>query len=254
MKKILTALAVLAMSASADFARVEIGAGLWSQTPSGTLLYTDNGATGKNTSSEKEENLGYAWLLIKHPVPIIPNLRVEYASIKSQGVVSGEFKNFEIPLGETTTTSLEITEYDIIPYYNILDNTFWVTIDLGIDIKVMDISYNVNAYSPIPILTDGFEGYTSTNSFVLPLVYVRSRVQIPLTNLGFEVDVKYVTYDSNTMYDIRAKIDYTLEITPIIQPGIEVGYRVQNLETNEAEDAKIDMSFAGLYAGIMLRF
>ncbi len=245
----LTCIAILTSTANADFVKVETGAGAWMQTPSGEITYTDGGATGRDTSLEEDETQGYVWLLVKHPVPIIPNLKLEYVGVKSNGVVSGEFKNFEISAGDTTTTSLEITEYDIIPYYNIFDNTFWLTIDLGIDIKVMDISYSVDA---LPISLPN--GYSETTSFILPLMYVRSRVEIPFTEIGFEADVKYFSYNSNTMYDVRAKVDYTFDSFMIIQPALEVGYRVQKIQTDEAQDAKIDIEFAGVYVGMMLRF
>ena len=250
MKKILTTVtcaAILAATASADIARVEIGAGAWAQTPSGEITYTDGGATGRDTANETDETQGYVWMLIKHPVPIVPNIRAEYAGVKSEGTVSGEFKTYT--LNSVSKSTLEITQYEVIPYYNILDNTFWMTVDLGIDIKMMDVSYNVDA-----LAVDLPSGYEDTSSIVLPLGYLRARVQVPSTELGVEADVKYVSYDDNTMYDVRVKVDYTFDITPVIQPGIEIGYRMQKIETDETADANINLEFSGVYAGVMLRF
>ena len=252
MKNFLTTLmcaVILTSTISADMLKVEIGAGAWMQIPSGEITYTQNGATGRDTSLEEDETMGYVWMLVKHPLPIIPNVRIEYVEVKSDGVVSGEFKNFKIPVGEITTTTLDITEYDIIPYYNILDNTFWTTIDLGIDIKVIDVSYKVDQ-----LLIALPEGYSDTTSVILPLLYLRTRVEIPLTEIGLEADVKYMEYDSNTMYDVRVKVDYTFDSMPIIQPAVEVGYRVQKIQTDDSQDAKIDMEFSGVYAGMILRF
>ena len=251
MKKLLATVAItasFATLANADFARVEMGAGAWMQTPSGKITYDVNGANGSNTSDETEETTGYAWLLVKHPIPIIPNLRVEYAQLKDSGVASGTFKNFTASGG---ATSLEMTQFDIIPYYNILDNTFWMTIDLGLDIKVMDSKFTANGVT-IPGSTN--TSYEDTVTTALPLLYARTRVEVPFTGIGFEADVKYVSYDSNTVYDARAKIDYTLGFIPVIQPALEVGYRVQHIETNGDTEAAINMDFAGVYAGLMLRF
>jgi len=250
MKKVLTSLVCLAAAAtiaSADFARVELGAGMWNQTPKGSISYTDSGATGSDTSDEKEQQQAYIWLLVKHPIPILPNLRLEYAGITTNGVASGKFKEWEVPTGTSTKTTLEMTQYDVIPYYNILDNTFWMTLDLGLDLKIMNTTYKAN-----PIT--GFVGYNDTTSVVMPLLYVRTRVEIPVTNIGLEADVKYISFDSNTMYDARVKVDYTLGFIPIIQPALEVGYRVQKIETDGGEDAKVDLEFSGVYAGLMLRF
>jgi len=251
MKKLLTTVAMaasFATVASADFARVEMGVGAWVQAPSGKITYDVNGANGSNTSNEKEETTGYAWLLVKHPLPIIPNLRVEYAQIKDTGVATGTFKNFVASGG---ATSLDITQFDIIPYYNILDNTFWMTIDLGLDIKVMNSKFTADGVTISGVPTASYE---DTTTIALPLLYARGRVEIPFTGIGVEADVKYVSYDSNTVYDARAKVDYTLGFIPVIQPAIEIGYRVQHIETNGDTEAAINMDFKGVYAGLMLRF
>lgn len=250
MKKILYTLtcgAVLASSAIADFTRVEMGAGAWMQTPKGNATYTDGGANGLYTSSEDRETSPYVWMLIKHPVPVLPNIRLEYVNIEDKGRASGEFKDFIIT-SASTTLSYDMKQYDIIPYYNILDNTSWITLDLGLDIKIVDISYDAAPSAP-------FTGYSDSATFPLPLLYARGRVQIPSSDLALEADIKYITTGNSTVYDVRAKIDYTLNFIPLIQPALEVGYRVQKIDIDEDEvDAKLDIDFSGVYAGLMVRF
>jgi len=257
MKKIIAALTcttMLATSALADFARVEMGAGMWAQTPSGEMSYSDgSGATGVYSSEKKVGNNAYAWMLVKHPIPILPNIRLEYSSVKDSGIISGKFKDFNATAG--TTGTIEITEYDVIPYYNILDNTFWMTVDLGVDIKLLQTNYKAN--SVVLDSTLSTENYDDTLSLVLPLAYVRARVEIPGTNIGLEADGKYISYDGSTIYDARAKIDYTFDFVPVIQPAIEVGYRVQKFDLKYEDGAdvtKLNIDFSGIYAGIMLRF
>jgi outer membrane protein len=247
MKKTLTALtcvAFLALTASADIARVEMGVGAWAQTPSGELRYTASGITATDLSDETQEAQPYVWVLVKHPVPVVPNLRLEYVSLKNTGIASGSFKEFTATGGKT---SLEMTQIDVIPYYNILDNTFWTTIDVGIDFKVIEMTYDA-------VTTTG--AYSDSLSIVIPLAYARGRVQIPTTNIGFEADVKYVSYDTSYMYDARAKVDYTFDVFPIVQPAIEIGYRVQKIkiEDDNIGNSYIDLEYSGFYAGLMLRF
>ena len=250
MKKILTTMAVAAMlatTASADFGRVEMGIGSWQQTPSGAITYTDTGVGFEDKSNENSQSEGYAWLLIKHPVPILPNLRLEYVNAVNEGtynVITGT------PVGGITTgtpSELEMTQIDVIPYYNILDNTAWITLDLGLDIKVIDISYSANGVDIIEALN------VDIASIVVPLGYVRARVEIPATNFGFEADVKYITYDSNTVSDIRVKADYTFDFIPVVQPAIEIGYRIQTFDIEDS-GLKLDTEYKGVYAGLMVRF
>jgi outer membrane protein len=250
MKKVfysLTCGALLASSVMADFTKVEMGVGAWMQTPKGDASYTDGGADGSYTSSEKDSTETYVWALIKHPVPVLPNLRLEYVTLEDSGIASGTFKDFDITAA-STTLSYDMKQYDIIPYYNILDNTAWITLDLGLDIKIIDASYTAAASAP-------FTGYSDSVTFAVPLLYVRTRVEIPSTNIGLEADVKYVTTGDSTVYDVRAKVDYTLDFVPVIQPALEVGYRVQKIDIDESGvDAKLDIDFSGIYAGLMLRF
>lgn len=259
MKKILTslaAIATLASTLSADFTRVEMGAGSWAQTPTGTAARKDSdGALNLNgtyTSAEESSSEVYAWLMIKHPVPILPNVRLEYVTLTDSGTTTGKIDNVQLPTGGAPTT-FDVTQFDIVPYYNILDNTFWTTIDLGLDIKVIQTDSAVGAVSSGVIGVPDFTGYTSSDTTVVPLLYVRARVEIPATNIGFESDVKAITDGTNTVYDVRAKVDYTLDFIPVVKPALEVGYRVQQITVDDG-DTQIDLNYSGVYAGLMLRF
>jgi len=250
MKKILSTFALSAMMAtisSADFIRIEMGAGAWQQTPSGYAERADGDGLinldGTYLSAEKESTETYAWLLLKHPLPIIPNVRLEYVSLTDEGMTTGKVGGIQIPGWAPTT--VDIKEYDVIPYYNLLDNTFWMTIDLGLDVKIIDSTSTV---SPIP----NFSGYSSSDTTIVPLLYLRTRVEIPTTDIGLEADVKAITDGTDTMYDFRAKVDYTFDLD-ILQPGVEVGYRMQKIKTDDGS-TQIDLDYSGVYAGIMLRF
>jgi len=251
MKKLLTTLAcvaTLASTLSADFGRLEMGGGLWKQTPNGTITYSDGTLSGTYTSNEKEQDNKYIWMLIKHPIPVLPNIRLEYTDISDEGVVEGSLRDFPSIAPTNTPATLELTEYDAALYYNILDNTMWTTLDLGLDVKMINATYNAAA-------NGAFEGYEGTESIVLPLGYARVRFEVPSTGLALEGDIKYVTYNGSTVSDVKVKVDYTLDLDMFINPGIEVGYRIQKFDLTSEDDAtKIKMDFSGLYAGIMLRF
>ncbi len=259
MKNILTTLACVTMLssvASADAMKIEAGAGVWQQTSEGDASYTNllAGMYGYNKVSEKENNKGYMWMLIKHPIPIVPNLRVEYTSLESAGVATGEFKKYGITAGTQASTLLKMEQYDIIPYYNIIDNLGWTTVDVGLDLKVVDVCYKAdNVYlTGIPGVTTT---YKDSDTAVIPLLYVRARVEFPSTGLAIEGDTKYIGYDKTHVVDTRAKIDYTFDIGLPVKPAIEVGYRIQSYKLDEDdEEAKLDLTFSGFYAGIMIRY
>lgn len=255
MKKLVSLLAstaIFASLASADLSRVEMGGGIWDNKPSGGITYDDgSGAQGSYTSSEKSNSSAYAWLLVKHPIPILPNLRLEYTTLKDEGVADGSFEDFTI--GGIANGTIEMTQYDAVLYYNILDNTAWITLDLGLDVKFIDLDFT--ATGNLTVNGNPVGSYSVNETMPLPMGYVRARVEIPGTDIGIEADGKYVTYDGSTVSDYRVKADYTLGFIPVVQPAVEVGYRVQKfeLEYNE-EQTKLNLDFSGVYAGIMLRF
>jgi len=257
MKKILTTVALatlLGSTLSADMGRLEMGVGSWQETPSGDMSYTAYGFGGKDTSKEVQDNEAYVWMLIKHPIPIIPNLRVEYSNIKNQGTATGTFENFSVFPGTTSNTTLELTEFDIVPYYNILDNTSWITLDVGIDFKVIQSTYEADNVQLFGFINTPMK-YTDEETVVVPLGYVRGRVEIPMTGLGIESDVKYITYDGSTIYDIRAKVDYTFDTGLPLDIGFEVGYRIKNMQLDDtAGGLETDLDFRGVYGGVMFRY
>jgi len=261
MKKILTSLvatALLTLTANADLTRLEMGAGMWQQTPTGSVHASTTeesdllNLSGDYNSLEKDSNEMYLWMLIKHPIPILPNLRLEYVSTSDEGTTDGDV-NGQPTNSNASPTTIDMHQFDIIPYYNILDNTAWITLDIGVDIKVVKSDAYVSDLAP----TSGFldTSYTSNETIVLPLLYLRTRLEIPATNIGLEADVKYITYDGSTVYDVRAKVDYTLDFFPVVQPAIEVGYRTQKIDLEEVDtENTLNFEFSGVYAGVMVRF
>jgi len=254
MKKLLTTLvfgAIATTTLSADFGRVEMGGGLWQNKPSGSLNYVDatTSVKGNYTSNETKYDSAYAWLLIKHPIPIIPNVRLEYAAIQDEGTADGTYKDFAIT--GVADGTIKMKQYDAVLYYNLLDNTAWTTLDIGVDVKFMDTDFTaVGTIDGIPNTT-----YSVNQTLALPMAYARARIEIPGTDIGLEADGKYITYQGSTVSDYRAKVDYTLGFVPVVQPAIEVGYRVQKFDlTYDDDTTTLKLDFAGVYAGIMLRF
>jgi len=268
MKKILTTLAtltVLATTLSADFIRVEAGAGMWNQKSVGFFNYEDGSVSARDESQEVESPTGYAWVYIKHFLPIIPNLRLEYSKIESEGRLTSTGKilglNAEV---KNLPTTLDMTQFEVIPYYNLLDNTFWITVDAGLAIKIINYHATGTGEAEVGVnglpltTTTNIDAYDETGTLPVPLLYARARVQVPMTGLGIEATGKYLSDGGdNTFSDFNLKVDYTLDITPIIQPGFEIGYRVITMNADIDDGSTktlIDYSFSGLYAGLMVRF
>ena len=262
--KTLIIITLLSVSSIADIWRIEGGAGLWDGSSDGSILHQGNidllGLTipdqqvTDNLGDHQDKTAGYLYVTIKHPIPFVPNVRFEYVGVKSGGEI---VYTKEIPiLGATSVTAdsqLFITQYDTILFYNLLDNTFWTTLDLGIDIKYAQTQYYVPDLD-VDEISDS----------IIPMAYIRGRVETPFAPIGLESDIKYITDGESTVYDIRVKVDYSFEMNAALEPGIELGYRVQKFkvygeESNYLGDiffgkSDTDVTFAGVYGGITVKF
>ena len=254
MNKLLSIAAITALittSASADLLRIEGAVGAWNSSPTGTISYSPNSFDVVDNAGLKDATNMYAWIYLKHPVPIVPNVRLEYVNPTFDGTVASI--DWDGKTYASVNNTLSLTQYDAVLYYNILDNTFWTTIDLGLDVKFIDGNYQVNASTVVgnaPAVNEDF-------SLVMPLAYVRGRVQIPVTNIGIEVLARGMSYSDNTVVDAEIKLDYTMDFIPVVQPGLELGYRYQQVKLDGGSiglDANFDTTFSGIYAGIMVRF
>ena len=93
MRKIILAMTLLGMAgtASADFLGLYVGGGSWSHDPEGGFSSTNLGSTTidmKNNLGFDKESEGYLWAAFDHPIPLLPNIRLERTALKHEGVTS----------------------------------------------------------------------------------------------------------------------------------------------------------------------
>jgi len=253
MKKLLSIAAMTALittTANADLMRIEGAVGVWQTSPTGTISYKQNSFDVVDNAKLQDSTNMYAWVYLKHPIPIVPNVRLEYVNPTFDGTVGSI--DWDGETYASVDNTLTLTQYDAVLYYNILDNTFWTTIDLGLDIKYIDGDYSLGASA-------GGQTAPVNASFdlVMPLAYARGRIEIPVTNIGVEVLARGMSYSDNTVVDAEIKIDHTMDFVPVVQPGIELGYRYQQVKLDASSigvKANFDTTFSGIYGGIMVRF
>lgn len=258
MNKILSGLLIagfLGAAAQADVVRVEAGAGMWQNELAGSITSKQLAGTGFDTFSADllaydKETKGYAWVNIKHPVPVLPNLRLEYTGIDYVGTSTQTFTYKSVSYAASAQTNLTFDQFDIIGYYNILDNTGWVTVDVGLDIKVIQTEFNA-------VDNIGGNSINVKETLPVPMAYGRLRLEIPGTDLGLEGDMKYVAYKGSKFMDYRLKADYVLVDVLPVDVGLEVGYRFQKIKVDGAQldvDTSGELEFDGVFVGAIVKF
>ncbi len=240
MKKILIVLSCLFISANADFLRVEGGVGIFKPSISGDVGYKNDSYDIENELGFSNDSKAYAWFMFKHFIPIVPNLRLEYAHFGSSGKTKKDIMWGDKKQNVSASSDFDLTQVDFILYYNLLDDTFLATVDLGLDIRLLKGD-----------LTIGDE--KADIDLALPLPYVRARVNLPFSNLGLEASAAYIKYDGSSVSDINLKVDYAFDLIAL-DVGVEAGYKMQKNTFDTDSDLDGNVDFKGFFTGLIVKF
>ena len=218
-----------------------MGANAWQQQYSGDVQ-------SGPSKIDLEDDLGYddetgynLYFALEHPVPVLPNIMLAHTKIDAdaRGDVTGFIFDGNIYSGEVRS-SMDLTHTDATLYYELLDN--WVSFDLGITGRVFDNGVEI---------TDVATGITGSLDidYVIPLVYAQVRFDLPLTGLSLGVEANGISYDDDTLYDVKVNLAYEFSFGF----GIEAGYRAFDLDYEDDDDFA-DVTIDGAYAGFVWDF
>jgi outer membrane protein len=221
--------------ASADALGLYLGGGSWSHDPSGAFSSSQGGDTIDMNSdlnlSKKSE--AYLWLAFEHPVPLLPNIRLEKTGLSHTSSTSSAF-NFNGSPVATGATEVTLDSLDTILYYRLLDN--WVNLDLGINLRRLDGRFAI-----------GNESVEVTET--VPMLYLAAAFDMPLTGLSLGADYKYVGYSGSSYNDSRIRLAYEMGII-----GIEAGIRSTKITLDDVDGINSNIDFKGLMVGAFLHF
>jgi outer membrane protein len=196
----------------------------WAPEASGSFSYSNGGTTTTDFNQKTTDNYQIG-VYLEHPIPLLPNLRLDYTS--------GQAYSGSSLVGGTNQVTLN--QLDITPYYEILDN-MEVDLDVGISAKVVDGS------------VDGVRNQ-NINS-VIPMVYVSTEVNIPVLPLAVGADIKYFTTGGDSVTDARIRAIWKIML------GLEAqaGYRYENFNLDNRFDMTTDSTFKGPFVGVGYSF
>jgi outer membrane protein len=249
MHRLIIALSLLsaAGAAQADLARIAAGAGIWGAQPDGTVEYRGDG------EFDVEDDLGldrstdaYAWLVLEHPVPLLPNLRLDYVSqdFSGSGRTSSTFRVDDTVYvsGTELDGRLELEQLGVVLYYEIID-LGPAQLDLGVDIRYLDAHVRVRDQ-----LTGRSESVSA--SLPLPLLYAAAQFEVPATDLWLRAQGSGLTVDGDGLLDLRLSVGYDFAFGL----GVEAGWRSQRIDLDDVDDLDADLEISGPYAGVHLDF
>lgn len=233
---------------TADTLGVRVGANYWSYDIGGTVRYktkdSSNNIDVNRDLGYDDGTLGYYYIGLEHPLPLLPNVRVSKTDIDEDA--DGRLTNTVVygdiifQANETVRSEVELEQTDITLYYSPLDNVF--NLDLGLNAKYIDGKGRISG------AISGTQ--TADISGWVPMGYAGVGVDLPLTGLSVGADGAYVKYQDSSFYDFSLRVSYA---SPWLVGG-EAGYRKIKLDLDDFDDSYADVEFDGPYAGLYLHF
>ena len=217
MKKILfTSSLLLTSLAHADFIGLTAEIGHFSPDTSFEGTLADNYA---NSNFDGEGNTYYG-LALEHPVPLLPNVRLQGNTLE----------------GYSKDVSAKVDTTDLTFYYEILDDLTWLELDAGITLRKLDVDARVG-------------NETASEDGVLPAGYLSAYVTIPTLPVQVGGEIKAISAGDSSMKDTTFKVKYQ---SPFVV-GIEGGYRDVSFDIDEG-DINSELTFDGPFIGIYADF
>lgn len=241
MKKYAIALTVLLASSQsqADVLGAGFGTGIWTSGPVGTVTTGNNEFDVEKDTGLDANNNNYVWAYFNHPVPLIPNIRLESTQVSNTGNGSQSVTFQGQAFTADNQTDLNLNQVDVLLYW-------------GIPLPIVDINYGFGAkqFTGDLTITDGTNSETTDLDGTIPVGYLAAQANIPALPLSFSADIKTLgsLYSDTTL---KARYDIT---NFGLKLGIEAGYRAQSLKTDDIGDIDVDMKIDGYFAGVTLVF
>lgn len=236
------ALAALTMSstAMADTIGVWAGGGMWDHSPSGSIRWIDPTPIDlENDMKLEDKQEAYLFVQVEHPVPLVPNVRVQQTALQATG--NNPSANFNF--GGTNFTgavnsNIVMDHTDFLLYWQLLDNV--VSLDIGINARSIDGEATVrNA------------GNTETTTFsgIVPMGYAAVAFS-PIDSLEFRGELSALSVGDSKITDSTIKVMYTTSF----MLGVEAGIRSMTVKLDDMDGVYTDLKFEGPFVGAYLHF
>lgn len=193
-----------------------------------------------NLDSDSNAN---ASIYFEHPVPVLPNVRLNYTLVEQtgRGELGADFDAIEIATGANVRSDLDLEQLDLTLYYEVLDN--WVNLDLGLTARDLSGELIVQQVDPI-----GPAQVSKTKvDAVLPMGYVAARFDLPFTGVSVGAEGNFVSYSGDSLHDFNAYGQFEIAVLQL-----RAGYRQMSIDyedDDESLDVKLDGPF--ISAGVV---
>lgn len=223
---------------------VYAGAASWQQELSGGIA---SGATELDVDNDlgvSDDAGGMVYVGVEHPLPFLPNLRAQYVTMDIAGSNvlrrNVQFNDSTFLIADQVTTDVELMQADAVLYYEIMDNV--VSLDLGLAARYVDGYVAVVSSS---------EGARADFKGVLPMLYGKTRIDLPLTGFWLGAEAAGLAYEGNQLLDANVQVGWESRLGL----GAELGWRAFSIELEDYDDISVaELDVDGPYLGLTYHF
>jgi outer membrane protein len=182
----------------------------------------------------------------------VPNIKLQRTDIQTSGNgtlnISSQFDEISFSTGGVIT-DLNLSHTDLTFYYEILDN--WVSLDLGLTARFFDGEAKItgSAADTLLAVTESIDIDAAT-----PMLYGKAQFDLPFSGLALGADVNFAGFGGNGLIDYNVRISYMPDIIPLVDFGVELGYRSMQLELDGIGDLQTDFTIDGPYLSLIFHF
>ncbi len=225
--------------ASADVLGFSVGTQYWGYDIQGDVRspITDGNTTAINFNNNTDLNF-YASL--EHPVPFLPNVKLQQNSIQSSGLIPTQDPSFLNGQLVMVNGNVDLSHTDLTLYYEVLDN--WLNLDVGLSAKYFDGYMRFNYEN---VLNDELDF-----DHLIPMLYAKAQFDLPLTGFSVSATAQALSFDSNKVTDLDVAFKYQNKLGL----GFDLGYRSLDVDLKNINSFKSDLRTAGFYLGANFNF
>lgn len=245
MKKTAIALALVAlapMSANADLL-MTLGTkvSVWNADPSGDI--DDSVSVEGDGLDIESENGTQLTVFFEHPVPFVPNVKIKQTSLDMSGDGTVNLTFLDQTFDENVDSQVDLSHTDFTLYWGLPIPVPFFDFDLGVTARQFDGIAQVTG-------KDSGIRRSEDLDFTVPMGYGAINVTTPF-GLYASADVNYINVSGNKLSDVSYAIGYDLPV-PVVDLGIEAGYRTLAVETDKDLDIETDVDVSGAFFGASL--
>jgi outer membrane protein len=233
------------------FLGLEVGAGYWKQSPSGTIGYKPVAGFVGDIDLKDDLNLqdkSNVFVRVKAELPLIlPNIYFMATPMSFTG--SGTLTR-NISFGNQTFTAttdvqskVKLDHYDLALFYPV---PLLKTATLGV--LNVDLGLNARNINFEGTITSSTTSASKTLGIYLPMVYAGVQVK-PISLFAIEGEFRGIAIGQNHYYDYIAK----LRVNPIPVVYISGGYRSEDVKIDQS-DVKANVKFSGPFVEVGVSF